>query len=162
MLGHRLSLGFWLSSRQSYIYNFNSIESKEFLKHINSFLKVSNNSICAMLIQTNLQLQCTLWMLSREVTSSWELIILLSEKLHLFLNLTPYECIMYKTLMLTHLEEILAKKSQSQSFLFLGGLVFLFNCGISIHDGSLDHHSQYIIHETLKFCYDKLQDKRNT
>lgn len=43
--------------------------------------------------------------------------------------------------MLTHSKETQREKSQSQDNLFLGKLVFSFNHGISIHGGSLDHHT---------------------
>lgn len=41
--------------------------------------------------------------------------------------------------MFTHdLEETLGEKPQSQSTLFLSGLMFPFNCSMSIHVGSFD------------------------
>lgn len=43
--------------------------------------------------------------------------------------------------MLTRSKERRRQKSQSQSTLFLCGLVFFFNRGMSMHGGSLNHHS---------------------
>ena len=64
--------------------------------------------------------------------------------------------------MLTHSEETQGKKSQFQSVLFLGRLLFPFNRGISIYGKSLGPHT-YINHETLGSRYDKfkIKEKRN-